>query len=130
MILPPCASEVLDGLCLFREVTPYRTSRFQSWSGVKVNIGEQREFRLAYNSQKIVVFTHKTCVYIYIYSLHFMLSFKSNGWLIFCVCIFFRLANGKPSPNIQKAYSSQVCFWIFEKKNLGISFGVYTYRTF
>ena len=25
----------------------YRTSRFQSWSGVKVNIGEQRDFRLA-----------------------------------------------------------------------------------
>ena len=24
----------------------YRTSRFQSWSGVKVNIGKQREFRL------------------------------------------------------------------------------------
>ena len=46
MILPPCAPEVLDGRCLIREVRPYQTSRFQSWSGVKVNIGEQREFRL------------------------------------------------------------------------------------
>ena len=44
MILPPCAPEVLDGRCLIREVRPYRTSRLQSWSGLKVNIGEQREF--------------------------------------------------------------------------------------
>ena len=43
--LPPYAPEVLDGGCLIREVRPYRTSRFQSWSGVKVNIGEQSEFR-------------------------------------------------------------------------------------
>ena len=47
MILPPCAPEVLDGLRLIREVRPYRTSRFQLWSGVKVNIGEQREIKLA-----------------------------------------------------------------------------------
>ena len=41
MVLPPCAPEVLDGQGIIREVRPYRTSRFQSWSGVKVNIGEQ-----------------------------------------------------------------------------------------
>ena len=45
--MPPCAPEVLDDRCLIREVRPYRASRFQSWSRVKVNIGEQREFRLA-----------------------------------------------------------------------------------
>ena len=39
--------QLLDGRCLVREVRPYRMSRFQSWSGVKINIGEQREFRLA-----------------------------------------------------------------------------------
>ena len=47
LVLPPCAPEVLDGQGLIQEVRPYRTSRFQSWPGVKVNIGEQREFRLA-----------------------------------------------------------------------------------
>ena len=47
LVLPPCAPEVLDGRCLIQEVRPYRPSRFQSESGVKVNIGEQKEFRLA-----------------------------------------------------------------------------------
>ena len=49
LILPPCGPEVLDGRHLIQEVRPYRTSRFQSCSGVKVNIGEQREFRFAYS---------------------------------------------------------------------------------
>ena len=48
LILPPCGPEVLDGRHLIQEVRPYRTSRFQSCSGVKVNIDEQREFRFAY----------------------------------------------------------------------------------
>ena len=47
LVLPTCAPEVMDGQGLIRAVRPPRTSRFQSWSGVKVNIGEQREFRLA-----------------------------------------------------------------------------------
>ena len=38
LVLPTCAPRVLDGQCLILEVGPYRTSRFQSWSGVKVNI--------------------------------------------------------------------------------------------
>ena len=46
MVLPPCASEMLDGQCLIREVGPYRTSRFQSCSVIEVNSGGQREFRL------------------------------------------------------------------------------------
>ena len=33
-------------MCLILEVRSYRTSRFQTSSEVKVNIGEQREFRL------------------------------------------------------------------------------------
>ena len=49
-----CSPEVLDGRCLIREVRPYRTSQFQLWSGVKVNIGEQREFRLVLTEVSIV----------------------------------------------------------------------------
>ena len=38
LVLPLCAPKVLDGHCLIREVGPYQTSQFQSWSRVKVNI--------------------------------------------------------------------------------------------
>ena len=55
-----CAPKMLDGQCLIREVVPYRTSRFQSWTGVKDNSGEQREHRLAFCRE-----SHYGCSYLF-----------------------------------------------------------------
>ena len=38
-VLPPCVPEVVECQGLIREVRPYRTSRLQSWPGVKVRRG-------------------------------------------------------------------------------------------
>ena len=47
---------------IIREIGPYRTSQFQSWAGIKVDIGEEREFML-YSCPK----NHSGCSYLYMW---------------------------------------------------------------